>query len=158
MDEYAELWTEFPNYKIRKSVDLLPLFMHKPMMYPAGERFQYNNSGYVVLDQIIEDQNYSKALNVAEKLNAQIGDRIDLDVQLSFLKAIRHAKPQKEVIEYYQGFVDKYDNIPYVADDFVNYLLSVGKLEKAIEVNNQFESKSIDAVCNNLLWSSFCKG
>ena len=54
MDEYAELWTDFPNYKIRKSVDLLPLFVHKPMMYPAGARFQYNNSGYVVLDQIIE--------------------------------------------------------------------------------------------------------
>jgi len=54
MDEYAELWQDFPNYKIRKSMDLLPLFIDKPMMYKAGEKFQYNNSGYVVLGIIIE--------------------------------------------------------------------------------------------------------
>jgi len=54
MDEYAELWQEFPNYKIRKSMDLLPLFINKPMMYKAGEKFHYNNSGFVVLGLIIE--------------------------------------------------------------------------------------------------------
>ena len=54
MNEYAELWLDFPNYKIRKSMDLLPLFINKPMMYNAGERFQYNNTGYVVLGLIIE--------------------------------------------------------------------------------------------------------
>lgn len=54
MEEYEELWTDFPNYKIRHNSDLLPLFIHKPMMYPRGERFQYNNSGYVLLALIIE--------------------------------------------------------------------------------------------------------
>ena len=54
MDEYEELWYDFPNYKIRKNSDLLPLFIEKPMMYPKGERFQYNNSGYVMLALIIE--------------------------------------------------------------------------------------------------------
>ena len=54
MDEYAELWQDFPNYKIRKSMDLLPLFINKPMMYKAGDKFQYNNSGYVILGIIIE--------------------------------------------------------------------------------------------------------
>jgi CubicO group peptidase (beta-lactamase class C family) len=54
MSEYADLWIDFPNYKIRKSMDLLPLFIEKPMMYQAGEKFQYNNSGYVVLGLIIE--------------------------------------------------------------------------------------------------------
>jgi CubicO group peptidase (beta-lactamase class C family) len=54
MNEYAELWQDFPNYKIRKSMDLLPLFINKPMMYNAGEKFQYNNTGYVVLGLIIE--------------------------------------------------------------------------------------------------------
>lgn len=54
MSEYADLWVDFPNYKIRKSKDLLPLFIEKPMMYQAGERFQYNNSGYVILDLVIE--------------------------------------------------------------------------------------------------------
>jgi len=54
MEEYAELWQDFPNYKIRKSMDLLPLFIDKPMMYKAGEKFQYNNTGFVVLGLIIE--------------------------------------------------------------------------------------------------------
>ena len=31
MDEYEDLWTDFPNYKIRHNRDLLPLFIDKPM-------------------------------------------------------------------------------------------------------------------------------
>ncbi len=54
MKEYAELFCDFPNYKIRSSKDLLPLFIEKPMMYPSGSKFQYNNSGYVVLGLVIE--------------------------------------------------------------------------------------------------------
>lgn len=54
MDEYEELWTDYPNYKIRCNSDLLPLFIDKPMMYSKGEKFQYNNTGYVLLAMIIE--------------------------------------------------------------------------------------------------------
>ena len=31
MDEYEELWFEYPNYKIRHNNDLFPLFIDKPM-------------------------------------------------------------------------------------------------------------------------------
>ncbi len=55
MSDYQELWENYPNYKIRTSKDLLPLFINKKMMYPKGERFQYNNSGYVILGLIIEE-------------------------------------------------------------------------------------------------------
>lgn len=54
MSKYDELWKDYPNYKIRASSDLIPLFIAKPMMYPAGDRFQYNNTGFVVLGLIIE--------------------------------------------------------------------------------------------------------
>lgn len=54
MEEYDELWINFPNYKIRSSSDLLPLFIDKPMIYPRGERFEYNNTGFVVLGLVIE--------------------------------------------------------------------------------------------------------
>lgn len=54
MEEYAELFIDLPNYRIRTSMDLVPLFIDKPMMYPRGEKFQYNNTGYVVLGLIIE--------------------------------------------------------------------------------------------------------
>ena len=39
MDEYDELWKDYPNYKIRKSEDLIPLFIDKPMMYPEAKNF-----------------------------------------------------------------------------------------------------------------------
>lgn len=54
MHKYEELWTNYPNYKIRCNSDLLPLFIDKPMMYSKGEKFQYNNTGYVLLAMIIE--------------------------------------------------------------------------------------------------------
>lgn len=54
MDDYEELWIDFPNYKIRKNGDLLPLFINKPMIYPKGEKFQYSNTGYVLLAMILE--------------------------------------------------------------------------------------------------------
>ena len=55
MSEYEELWIDYPNYKIRSNKDLLPLFINKPMMYKAGSKFQYNNTGFVVLAMIIEE-------------------------------------------------------------------------------------------------------
>ena len=54
MDDYEALWTDFPNYRIRHNEDMLPLFIDKPMMYPKGEKFQYNNTGYILLAMIIE--------------------------------------------------------------------------------------------------------
>lgn len=54
MEDYSELWRDFPNYRIRTSADLLPLFIHKSMLFPKGERFQYNNAGFVVLGLLIE--------------------------------------------------------------------------------------------------------
>lgn len=54
MDEYEELWADYPNYKIRHNSDLLRLFINRPMMYPKGTKFQYNNSGYVLLAMIME--------------------------------------------------------------------------------------------------------
>ena len=54
MNEYVELWFDYPNYKTRHNNDMFPLFLNKPMMYPRGQKFQYNNSGYVLLAAIIE--------------------------------------------------------------------------------------------------------
>ncbi len=54
MDDYGALWAEIPMYNIRKPADFLPLFGHLPMKFTPGERFAYNNSGYIVLGLIIE--------------------------------------------------------------------------------------------------------
>lgn len=55
MTEYEELWKNFPNYRIRSNRDLLPLFLDKPMAFSHGERFAYNNTGFVILAMIIEE-------------------------------------------------------------------------------------------------------
>ncbi|MDT8718341.1 serine hydrolase [Clostridium sp. 19966] len=54
MEEYDELWVDYPMYKIRKSSAIMPLFIDKPMQYGRGSKFKYNNSGYVMLGLIIE--------------------------------------------------------------------------------------------------------
>lgn len=54
MENYADLFIDYPSYKIRTSMDLLPLFIDKPMMYPRGDKFQYNNTGFAVLGLVIE--------------------------------------------------------------------------------------------------------
>ena len=54
MQDYEQLWQDYPNYRVRSNMDLLPLFIKKPMLYPAGARFQYNNTGYAVLGMMIE--------------------------------------------------------------------------------------------------------
>ena len=51
---YATMWENYPNYRIRNGEDLLPLFLHKRMVYPKGQKFHYNHAGYVVLSLIIE--------------------------------------------------------------------------------------------------------
>lgn len=53
--DYADLWKDFPNYNIRESKDLLPLFIKEPMKYPKGEKFEYNNSAFVLLGMAIEE-------------------------------------------------------------------------------------------------------
>ncbi len=55
MEDYSDLWKDYPNYKIRTSKDLLPLFIDKPMEFSKGERFSYNDSGFVLLGLIIEE-------------------------------------------------------------------------------------------------------
>ena len=39
---------------MRTPEELLPLFLHKRMIFPKGQKFQYSQSGYVVLSLIIE--------------------------------------------------------------------------------------------------------
>lgn len=53
-EDAEELWANYPNYKIRKNEDLFLISREKPMLYLKGEKFQYNNTGFVLLALIIE--------------------------------------------------------------------------------------------------------
>ncbi|MGM9932827.1 serine hydrolase domain-containing protein [Pradoshia sp.] len=54
MDDFEELWIKNPMYHIRTLKDFLPLFQNQPMKSMPGERFHYNNAGYILLGLIIE--------------------------------------------------------------------------------------------------------
>lgn len=84
MDNYEELWNCLPNYAIRRNGDMFSLFIDKPMMYPVGTRFQYNNTGYVLLAAIIEqlthtDFRYFLKKNVFEVCGMERTGYFDLD-------------------------------------------------------------------------------
>lgn len=52
--EWEALCREQPLYRLRRNADYLPLFSQKPPNFPAGERYQYNNAGYILLGLAIE--------------------------------------------------------------------------------------------------------
>ncbi|MCC3355843.1 serine hydrolase domain-containing protein [Bacillus sp. REN16] len=54
MDDFEELWKENPMYLIRELKDFLPLFKNENMMFTPGDRFHYNNAGFILLGLIVE--------------------------------------------------------------------------------------------------------
>ncbi len=52
--DWATLCREHPLYLLRQNADYLPLFSQKAPNFAPGERYQYNNAGYILLGLIIE--------------------------------------------------------------------------------------------------------
>jgi CubicO group peptidase (beta-lactamase class C family) len=52
--DYEALWKDLPMYNVRGPRDFLPLFQHKKMKFSPGERFDYNDGGYILLGIVIE--------------------------------------------------------------------------------------------------------
>ncbi|RNF39178.1 serine hydrolase [Planococcus salinus] len=54
MDDFEELWTKHPMYLMQSGTDFLPLFQHQPMKFAPGEKFHYNNAGFIALGLVVE--------------------------------------------------------------------------------------------------------
>lgn len=52
--DYEALWQQVPVYRMRTPSDFLPLLEQKPMKFRPGERFEYNDGGFVLLGAIAE--------------------------------------------------------------------------------------------------------
>ncbi|MCP4416721.1 MAG: serine hydrolase [Chloroflexi bacterium] len=52
--DWAALIRERPLYLLRKNADYLPLFSQKLPNFLAGQRYQYNNAGYILLGLALE--------------------------------------------------------------------------------------------------------
>lgn len=69
MDDFEELWVANPMYRIRSLKDFLPLFQNQAMKFKPGERFHYNNAGYILLGLIVEQVSQ---MNFAEYIQKHI--------------------------------------------------------------------------------------
>lgn len=67
MDDFEELWIQTPMYQIRSLQDFLPLFQNQPMKLKVGERFHYNNAGYILLGLIVEQVSEQKFVDYIEQ-------------------------------------------------------------------------------------------
>jgi CubicO group peptidase (beta-lactamase class C family) len=54
IDAYALLWEQRPVYAMQSARDFFPLFYTKTPKSLSGERFAYNNAGFLLLEAIIE--------------------------------------------------------------------------------------------------------
>jgi D-alanyl-D-alanine carboxypeptidase len=54
MAEFEELWIKHPMYLMKSCADFVPLFKDKPMKFAPGEKFQYNNAGFIALGLVVE--------------------------------------------------------------------------------------------------------
>ncbi|MGB6408454.1 MAG: serine hydrolase [Planococcus donghaensis] len=55
MSDYEDLWKQRPMYGMQTTSDFIPLFKELPMMFEPGEKFHYNNAGYIALGLVVEN-------------------------------------------------------------------------------------------------------
>ncbi|NDI34157.1 serine hydrolase domain-containing protein [Chengkuizengella sediminis] len=77
MNDYEDLWKDKPMYLIKNLKEFLPMFQNENMMFAPGERFHYNNAGFIVLGLIIEQQTGLKFSEYIESNIFQICDMND---------------------------------------------------------------------------------
>ena len=54
MDDFEGLWKALPMYSVQSPKDFLPMFQNKQMKFSPGERFSYNNAGFILLGLVVE--------------------------------------------------------------------------------------------------------
>lgn len=67
MDDFSELWKDRPTYNIKEPKDFLPMFQDGNMDFTPGEKFKYNNAGFIVLGLIVEKNTGMKFTDYVEK-------------------------------------------------------------------------------------------
>ena len=75
MENFEELWVENPMYHLRKLSDFLPLFQNRPMKYKVGDRFHYNNAGYILLGLIVEQ---TSGMDYSDYIQQYIFDQVNM--------------------------------------------------------------------------------
>ena len=53
-EDFEKLWITYPVNTLESPLDFFPMFIERPVDFKPGERFKYNNAGYIVLARVIE--------------------------------------------------------------------------------------------------------
>lgn len=67
MSDFSELWVENPMYMMKEPKDFIPLIINGKMMFKSGEKFHYNNGGFVILAYIVEKVSGMKFADFIQK-------------------------------------------------------------------------------------------
>ncbi|WP_435921405.1 serine hydrolase domain-containing protein [Paenibacillus sp. DYY-L-2] len=67
MHDFEDLWRELPTYSLQSPKDFLPLFQNEKMKFKIGERFSYNNAGFIVLGLVVEQVTGMRFTDYVEK-------------------------------------------------------------------------------------------
>ncbi|MCB2153326.1 beta-lactamase family protein [bacterium] len=73
---YEAIWQDYPAYRVRRPADFLPLFQNKPMKFPPGERFDYNDAGFILLGLAVEK---AAGIPFAQYIQKNIFDRSGME-------------------------------------------------------------------------------
>lgn len=76
MEDFSELWKERPMYRMEDLKDFLPMFQNDQMKFRPGERFHYNNAGYILLGLVIEELTGKR---FRDYLKEELFDRIGMN-------------------------------------------------------------------------------
>ncbi|MGG2014635.1 serine hydrolase domain-containing protein [Bacillus sp. S10(2024)] len=76
MDDFEDLWKQIPMYLLNEAKDFLPLFQNGEMMFQPGEKFHYNNAGFIVLGLIVEQQS---GLSFTDYIEANLFQRCGMN-------------------------------------------------------------------------------
>ncbi|WP_442600516.1 serine hydrolase domain-containing protein [Paenibacillus sp. KN14-4R] len=67
MNDFEELWNDLPMYSIQSPKDFLPMFQNGQMKFSPGERFSYNNAGFILLGLVVEHRTGMEFTEYVEK-------------------------------------------------------------------------------------------
>ncbi|GAE32208.1 serine hydrolase domain-containing protein [Alkalihalobacillus hemicellulosilyticus] len=76
MDDFEDIWKEIPMYLMKNTRDFLPLFQNGKMKFSPGERFHYNNTGFLLLGLVIEQLS---GMSVTSYVEEHIFKRCNMD-------------------------------------------------------------------------------